>query len=166
MLPERLTTSRKLALALFVLLIIVVLASQRGEARAQSVADYCTGWGSSYQSGRIVQWLDMWHPRNLSEAQLASVAAVNAADSFWRGYNSARPFDIPDDVETVYKLTLTTENGKRHLYVASSASTPETVYLFAFMSLRASTDANGNYYGVHPCRVFSLPTDAIADWWE
>lgn len=156
----------KTLVVLLCLLLALLAGVVSGRLEAQAVSDYCTGWGSSYQSGRIVQWLDMWHPRNLSDAQLEAIAAVNATDSFWRGYNSARPFDIPDDVATLYKLTLITENGKRHLYVASSASTPETVYLFAFMTLRASTDANGNYYGVHPCRVFSLPTDAIADWWE
>lgn len=123
-----------------------------------TLISYCDQFGIP-ESIRIFDWND-WSTVDLPNPLVAQIPiSWDAKGDLWRGYGNEKPFEQPDDTRDRWRLTLFTSDGtERWIYVAQSDSTPGTLYAYAFQNLNAYADANGNHYGYHPCRAFTLPS--------
>lgn len=156
--------NKGLVFLIWIITVLLAIANIR-PVNAQTLNQICDGWGR-LESAYMLLWADMWHSYNIPSAALPGLEAIGASDSFWVDTTDYGYFDTPDDeTETHYKITLTTDEGRRHLYFTFAESTPETAYAYAFTSLKPTTDANGDHYGVHPCAVFKTDADLIHSLW-
>ncbi len=122
-----------------------------------TLASSCDKFGIPV-SIRIFDWND-WSTVELSNPLVAQLPIQwDASADIWRGYQVAKSFDQPDDARERWKLQLFTADGvERRIQVEQSASTPDTLYVYAFQILTPYADAQGKHYGYHPCRAFRIP---------
>ncbi|MEO8392467.1 MAG: hypothetical protein ABI700_05685 [Chloroflexota bacterium] len=123
----------------------------------KGLASYCDQFGDPV-SIRVFDWND-WSTVDVTNTLVAQLpVSWDASGDLWRGYNVAKPFDQPDDARDRWRLQLFTQDGtERWIQISQSASTPDTLYAYAFQIITPYTDKHGNHYGYHPCRAFSLP---------
>jgi hypothetical protein len=85
----------------------------------------------------------------------------DASASIWRGYAAAKPFDEPDDLRILWRLSLIDAAGAtQFIDVGRSPSSPR-LYVYAYDNIVPFADRNGRYFGLHPCRAFSMQTTAF-----
>jgi hypothetical protein len=108
---------------------------------------------------RIFDWND-WSTVDLTNPLVAQMPIRwDASADLWQGYSSAKPFNQPEDTRDRWKLVFHSADGtERWIQIAESASTPATLYVYAFQVITPYADQNGNHYGYHPCRAFALPS--------
>lgn len=92
-----------------------------------------------------------WTDYQLDAAAIQAVLNINAARSFWVGYENGG-FAWASDVQPVLTLTFSAaDGGERWLDVFWSARTPDAYYALPFANTVAYADSNGEHYGTHPC---------------
>ncbi len=85
----------------------------------------------------------------------------DASASIWRGYAAAEPFDEPDDLRILWRLSLIDAAGAtQFIDVGRSPSSPQ-LYIYAYDNVVPFADRNGRYFGLHPCRAFSMQPTAF-----
>jgi hypothetical protein len=85
----------------------------------------------------------------------------DASASIWRGYAAAKPFDEPDDLRIFWRLNLIDAAGRtQFIDIGRSPSSPR-LYAYAYDNIVPFADRNGRYFGLHPCRAFSMQTTAF-----
>lgn len=120
------------------------------------LANYCGEFGSPV-SLRLFDWTT-GSTVSLSDESIARVPlSWDASKTIWRGYRSARPFDQPDDAREHWKVNLFLPDGsERWIDILISPTTPDVYYVYSFERTDPFADANGEHYGFHPCRAFSI----------
>lgn len=124
------------------------------------LASFCDKFGVP-QAIRIFDWND-WSTVELTNPLVAQLPTRwDASGNLWRGYDAAKPFDVPDDARERWQLHFTNTAGEeRWINVWQSATTAGLLYAYAFQVVTPYADAQGNHYGYHPCRAFTLlPTE-------
>ncbi len=123
----------------------------------ETIAGFCDQFGTP-TSITLFDWND-WSTVSVSNPLVAQLPmSWDASPSFWQGYNSAKPFNIPDDSRDRWRLRLFNADGSEHwIQIGQSASTPGTLYAYAFQIITPYTDKQGNHFGYHPCRAFTIP---------
>jgi hypothetical protein len=105
----------------------------------------------------------------IPEAEAGGWQNIQGQD-IWLGYpttgetpqwGTQHGFAWPSDVQSHQLTTLSTSVGERYVLVVSSQTTPDTYYVLPFISMEPYADANGNYYGAHPCGAFSVTYDQL-----
>ena len=81
-------------------------------------------------------------------------------DSVWVGYPQG--WDMPDDLVGSWKVIGVIEQEPMMVWIWSSATT-NNYYIFPFDNTTPFTDANGDYYGVHPCDGVEVGRKAVND---
>lgn len=121
------------------------------------LSSYCDQFGVP-QSISIFDWND-WSTVNLTNPLVAQFPTRwDAGGDLWRGYDAAKPFDVPDDARERWQLRFTNSDGaERWINVWQSALTVDTLYAYAFQVVTPYADGQGNHFGYHPCRAFTLP---------
>lgn len=125
------------------------------------LSNYCPGFGNPV-SLRLFDWTT-GATFSLSNESIASIPlAWDARESIWQGYNSAHPFDQPDDARERWKISLFLSDGRqRRIDLIASPQTPGVYYVYGFQRIDPFADASGAYYGLHPCRAFTLAVDEV-----
>jgi hypothetical protein len=127
---------------------------------SNTLASFCDEFGTPV-SLQIFDWSD-WSTVDLTNPMVAQLPTRwDASITFWQGYSSPKPFNQPDDARSRWQLTLFTADGtERWIHIWQSEETPDTLYVYAFTNTTAFADRNGEHYGFHPCRAFTLrPTE-------
>jgi hypothetical protein len=121
------------------------------------LGSYCDQFGDPI-SIHVFDWND-WSTVDVANPLVAQLPIRwDASSDIWRGYDAAKSFDQPDDARDRWRLQLFTQDGtERWIQIAQSASTPDTLYAYAFQTITPYIDKNGSHYGYHPCRAFTLP---------
>ena len=95
---------------------------------------------------RLNSYVDYQSYAVASRYLFTEFASLDASFNIWRGYQSPRPFDIPDDARQTWRVTfdhvpsvLEVKENKTHAFV------------FAFRSMALGEDGNP-----HPARAFRL----------
>ena len=130
---------------------------QSAPASDTLLASFCDQFGVP-QSIRIFDWND-WSTVDLTNPLVAQLPTRwDASGDLWRGYDAARPFAVPDDARERWQLHFTNAaDEERWINVWESAATADVLYAYAFQVLTPFGDAQGNHFGYHPCRAFTLP---------
>lgn len=120
------------------------------------LSNYCPGFGNPV-SLRLFDWAT-GVTFSLSNESIANIPlAWDASASIWQGYSSARPFDQPDDAHARWKVSLFLSDGRqRRIDIVTSPETPDVYYIYGFQRIDPFAAANGDHYGIHPCRAFTL----------
>lgn len=97
-----------------------------------------------------------WTEYELDAAAIQAVLNLNAARSFWVGYERGG-FAWPDDVRDALHLTLySADGGERWLDVLYSDQTPGVYYALPFADPTPRADADGAHFGTHPCAAILM----------
>jgi hypothetical protein len=98
----------------------------------------------------------------LSSSWIASIPlAWDASSSIWRGYAAAKPFDEPDDLRIYWRVSLYDEAGGEQFIDIGRGGGDPALYVYAFDNITPYADRNGRYFGVHPCRAFSMTRESL-----
>jgi hypothetical protein len=121
------------------------------------LSSFCEDFGVPV-SLELFDWND-WSTVNLTNALVAQIPMRwDASKTFWRGYDSPKPFDQPDDARSRWQLTLQTEDGaERWIHVWQSVQTPDMLYVYAYQVITPFADVHGEHFGYHPCSAFTVP---------
>jgi hypothetical protein len=112
-------------------------------------------------SMRLFDW-ETGQTTSLSAEWIARLPlSWDASASIWRGYAAAKPFDEPDDLRILWRLNLIdAAGGTQFIDIGRSPSSPR-LYVYAYDNVVPFADRNGRYFGLHPCRAFSIQTTAF-----
>lgn len=127
------------------------------------IQDYCTSFGAP-RSMRIFNW-ETWQETSLNAPEIISIPlSWDASQTIFRGYKAEKIFDHPDDTKERYKLRLfLNDDAERWISISESPSLDTISFVFAFQTLPPFADKNGEHFGIHPCRAFSVPRQTIKD---
>lgn len=106
--------------------------------------------------------------RPLSDTDMAALRALPATGTFWRGYDSPTPFDIPADNTAAGDVRGYVTADGRGFYDAGvsvfvSPSVPGVVYALVYADL--TPDAPGaEHEGTHPCAAVTLDAGDWQEW--
>ena len=122
------------------------------------LANYCASFGSPV-SLRLFDW-DSGITISLSDEAIARIPlGWNASSSIWQGYNSLRPFNQPDDAVERWKINLyLSDTTERWIEIAFSPQSPDVYYVYSFQNIVPFAQPNGDHFGYHPCRAFTITT--------
>lgn len=85
----------------------------------------------------------------------------DARSNIWRGYSAAKPFDEPDDMRIMWRVSLFNNAGAEQFIDIGTSPTMPNLYVYAFDNIVPFADRNGRHYGMHPCRAFSMTPDHL-----
>ncbi|PJF25086.1 MAG: hypothetical protein CUN53_14560, partial [Phototrophicales bacterium] len=102
------------------------------------------------------------HTTSLSAEWIARLPLTwDASASIWRGYAAAKPFDEPDDLRILWRISLIDAGGAtQFIDIGRSQASPQ-LYVYAYDNVVPFADRNGRYFGLHPCRAFSMQPTAF-----
>ncbi|MDZ4765083.1 MAG: hypothetical protein SGI73_11080 [Chloroflexota bacterium] len=80
----------------------------------------------------------------------------DASQSIWRGYAAAKPFDEPDDLRILWRVSLFGTDGVEQFLDVGRGGASPALYVYAFDNTTPYADSNGRYFGMHPCRAFTM----------
>ncbi|MEO8395523.1 MAG: hypothetical protein ABI700_21190 [Chloroflexota bacterium] len=123
--------------------------------------NYCTGFGSPVAM-RIYDW-STGSTISLSDTAIAQIPlSWDASNTIWQGYNSARPFNQPNDAQERWKINLyLTDGSERWIQVQASQQVQDVYYVYSFEKIIPFSGADGQHYGYHPCRAFTISAEAM-----
>ena len=117
------------------------------------------------QSIRVFDWAN-WRIAKIADTPLVlEPLHWDASRTIFRGYEAAKPFDEPDDASKRWTVSFgQSEISPQEMYILQSRTTPDTDYVYVFVTATPSTDSNGAHYGLHPCRAFATDAALVNDW--
>ncbi len=130
-------------------------------APGSMLINYCPAFGTPL-SLRIYDW-SSGTTTSLSDAEIAQIPlGWDASANLWQGYQSAHPFNQPDDARQRWNIDLYLPDGTdRWIIIYESPATPGRYYTYVFENTVAYADKNGNHFGNHPCRAFAAPASQV-----
>jgi hypothetical protein len=141
----------------------LILFDRTNRVKADTLASACDL--SEVTSLNVYNWQTESETTLSGEIRLQSLGEWTG-EGTWVRSGDYGYFDQPDDLTWYLSITATLSDGQtRFLYVERSPSTPESMYLFAFVDLRVNADANGNHFGAHHlCAYWRVPSEVVSAW--
>lgn len=141
-----------------------VLPSPMPVSAGAQLGAYCGSFGyDDPHSLAIYNWATR-QTISLSGAWLVDLPlAWDASGSIFRGYGgSGSIFEEPNDVRIVWRLTLMmADNVERWIDLAESATVTDRYFVYAYRDTVPTTDRNGDHFGLHGCRAFTIPRGTL-----
>ena len=125
------------------------------------LSNYCTNFGIPVAL-RIFDWSN-GSTISLSDTAIAQIPlSWDASKTIWQGYNSAHPFNQPDDIQERWKINLfLSDSTERWIRVQTSGQTPDIDYVYSFQQITPFAGTDGLHYGDHPCRAFMIAAATV-----
>jgi hypothetical protein len=133
-------------------------------ANSQSMlVNFCKGFGIPV-AVRIFDWSN-GSTISFSDQAIAQIPlSWDASNSIFLGYQSENIFSEPSDGQQRWKIDLFLPDGsERWVTIDTSPQTPDTYYVYSFEKIVPFSDKRGEHYGIHPCRAFSIPAEAVVN---
>ncbi len=142
---------------------LVLLAAGVVQGQGNEVRSFCDLLLP--QETRVFDW-STWQTAYVQDPSVsAEPFSWDASRSIWRGYQSAQPFDQPNDAFKHWSVTMTDANGSEQwIHLFDSDQTPDIFYIYVFDNVQPFADNNGNHYGIHPCRAFAADANSVSNW--
>lgn len=132
------------------------------------ITDYCEVY-SNYQRLSALKhgeqaWVGVETIQVYETDLIIEPLSWSAEQNIWVDTSDYGYFNYPSDVYAAYTFILRTEDSKTKIDVIKSPST-DLAYLLFYDKQEPFSDANGEHYGIHPCRAYSVSASTIDDFW-
>jgi len=155
------TGEGELSVKKFILLLVPSLLATTLFAHGQALDAQSICNLVSPESAHVFDWTT-WRATKITDGNLMMEPLHwDASRDVWRGYDAAKPFDQPDDAHKRWSISLTDQQA---LYILQSKTTPDTDYVYVFVTTKPSAGSNGDHYGAHPCLAFAADAALVNDW--
>lgn len=97
----------------------------------------------------------------LTDVEFQNISKLSGED-IWIGYPIG--YDVPNDTKFMFRIVGIGNEGQEVDITFYGSSSQATIYAFPHKSTQPFSDANGNYYGIHPCGMYEINTWEVLEW--